>query len=327
MSRAGNAAKNRLQELKSKCVDSDPVRIQQAVQEALCDRHYLIVRLAAELCEEHLLYDLEAGLLAAYQRFLKNPVKNDPHCTAKGAIARALVSLDSREIDFFIAGLQYQQHEPVWGGTEDTAVDLRASCALGLVNTSYPRALIELVPLLHDPKAGARKAAVRALTFTQPLAAEAVLRAKALAGDSEPDVTGETLSALLQVAPSESLEFVSGFLDGCKDPSLRESIALAIGESKIEEALQVLRSCWEKEPLKREQDNVLLLGAILHRSENAITWLLDVVSEGDRASAKFVIEQLAAYYHTNKRLGERLQTTLAERQDDVLTAIFRKIWR
>jgi len=326
MSPKRTAVRDRLKDFQSKWANSDPVLIQKSVQEALSDRHYLIVKHAALRCEEHLLYDLEADLLAAYRRMLKNPVKSDPHCTAKGAIARTLVALDCQEIDFFIAGLHYQQHEPVWGGTEDSAVDLRASCAIGLVNTSYPRALIELVTLLYDPYAGARKAAVRAISFTQPLAAEAVLRAKSLAGDSDPDITGETLSALLQVSPSESLEFVARFLDASDDPALRESIALALGASKIDEALQVLRMCWDKEPLKQEQD-VLLLGAVLHRSEKALAWLLEVVSEGDRVSAKFVLEQLATHYRTNEKLGERLQTTLAGLQDKELTAFFRKIWR
>jgi len=326
MSRQRTAVRDRLKDFQSKWASSDQVLIQRSVQEALSDRHYLIVKHAALLCGEHLLYDLEADLLAAYRRFLENPVKSDPHCTAKGAIARALIALDCQEIDFFIAGLHYQQHEPVWGGTEDSAVDLRASCAIGLVNTSYPRALIELATLLHDPYSSARKAAVRAISFTQPLAAEAVLRAKALAGDADPDITGETLSVLLQVAPSESLEFVAGFLEASDDPSLRESIALALGASKIDEALQVLRMCWDKEPLKREQE-VLLHGAVLHRSEKALAWLLEVVSEGDRGSAKFVLEQLAAHYRTNERLGERIQTTLAERQDKELTAFFQKIWR
>ena len=68
--------------------------------------------------------------------------------------------------DFFIAGLQYHQHEPVWGGTEDTAIDLRVSCAMGLANSAYPRALIALIPLLYDDYAQARQGAVRAIAFT-----------------------------------------------------------------------------------------------------------------------------------------------------------------
>lgn len=321
-----NAIKERIKEFQIKFADPDPVAVQATVQKALNDPHCLVVKQAAELCEERLIYELEAELLQAYQRFLKNPVKTDPNCTAKEAIARALVALDSQEVDFFMAGLRYHQHEPVWGGTEDTAVGLRVSCAMGLVNTSYPRALIELVKLLYDPNSQARKGAVRAITYTQPLAAEAVLRSKALVGDSDPDVTGETLSALLRVSPYESQEFVASFLDSSTDPMLRQAVALAIGASKLDEALDILQSCWDNKPFKEEQDNVLLLGAILHRSEKAFAWLLDVVVNGDRACTNFVIEELAIY-RTDKKLAEKIESAIVEREDDVLTALLYETWR
>jgi hypothetical protein len=321
-----NMIKERIKEFQLKCSNSDPAKVQATITEALNDRHCLMVKEAAEFCEERLIYDLEADLLKAYQRFLNNPVKNDPNCTAKEAIVRTLVALDSQEIDFFIAGLRYHQHEPVWGGTEDTATDLRVSCAMGLVNTSYPRALIELVTLLYDHNSHARKGAVRAIAFTQPLAAEAVLRSKAIAGDVEPDVIGETLSALLQVSPTESREFIASFLESDRDPMLRQSVALAIGESRLDEALDLLRSCWNDKPLKEEQDNCLLLGAVLHRSEKAFAWLLDVVVEGDPSSARFVVEKLAIY-RTDKSLKKKMEAALDERGDDALAADFFKIWR
>jgi hypothetical protein len=320
-----NTIKARIKDFRSKCASADPVEIQATVVEALKDRHCLMVKAAAEFCEECLLYDLEADLRKAYQRFLRKPVKNDPNCTAKEAIVRTLVALDSQEIDFFIAGLHYHQHEPVWGGTQDTAVDLRVSCAMGLVNTSCPRALVELVTLLYDDNAHARKGAVRAIAYTEPLAAEAVLRCKAIAGDDEPDVVGETLSALLQVSASESQAFVAGFLESPQDPVLRQSVALAIGASRLDEALDILRSCWNMKPLKEAQDFCLLLGAILHRSEKAFAWLLDVVLEGDQSSAWFVVEKLAIY-RTDQRLRKKMEVALAERGDDALTALFFENW-
>ena len=82
-----------------------------------------------------MLYELVPSLLAAYPRFLDKPLKSDPSCFAKKALARALVALDCSDIEFFRGGLQYRQLEPVWGGTADTAVDVRASCAMGLVGS------------------------------------------------------------------------------------------------------------------------------------------------------------------------------------------------
>ncbi|WP_218188060.1 hypothetical protein [Desulfosarcina cetonica] len=84
-----NAIRERIKEFHSDCANADPVKIQATVKKALNDRNCLMVKHAAERCEERLIYDLEADLLKAYQRFLKNPVKNDPNCTAKGAIVRA----------------------------------------------------------------------------------------------------------------------------------------------------------------------------------------------------------------------------------------------
>ena len=110
-------------------------------------------------------------------------------------------------------------------------MDLRTSCAIGLAATSYPRAIIELVDLLHDPEPHARRGAVRAIACTERLGAEAVLRSCALTGDPEPEVTGECLSALLQVAPDEAVEFVDRFLDDA-DPTICELAALDCGRNE-----------------------------------------------------------------------------------------------
>ena len=320
-----NAIKERIRAFHLECTNTDPVTVQATVKKALKERNCLMVKQAAELCEERLIYDLEADLLKAYQRFLRKPVKNDPNCTAKGAIARALVALDSHEVDFFIAGLGYHQYEPVWGGSEDTAIDLRVSCAMGLVNTSYHRALIDIVGLLHDHNPHVRKGTIRAIAFTQPLAAEAVLRSKAIAGDTEPEVTAEALSTLLKISPHASKDFVSSFMDSSGDPNLRQAVAFALGASKVDEALEILRSCWDNEPFKREQDHALLLGGILHRSENAVAWLLDVIAEEGLASARFVVEELAIY-HTDKKLSERVKAAIVERSDDELMVLYKQRW-
>ena len=68
-----------------------------------------------------------------------------------------------------------------------------------------------------------------------------------------------------------------------------------------------------------------MLGAILHRSEKAFAWLLDVVVDGDRASAKFVVEELVIY-STDKHLGERIEAAVVQREDDRLMANFRETW-
>src|SRR5262245_9459079 len=137
---------------------------------ALNDRHFRVTAKAAEIASERLCYPLVRNLIDAYQRLLNDPVKKDPQCYAKQAIARALVALECNDTQFLIAGLSYRQMEPVWGGTQDTAVDVRSSCAMGLVNSGYPRAIQELTALLNDPEMRARQGAARAIACGEPRA-------------------------------------------------------------------------------------------------------------------------------------------------------------
>lgn len=300
----------RLQRLQA-AADGEPGAFPEAARSALRDRHPLPVARAAQLCGDRLLYDLEGDLIAAFERLLPLPCKHDPQCMAKGAIARALVALDCQDATLYRVGLRLRQAEPVWGGSVDTAVDLRSTCAMGLVQTRDPRALIDLVGLLADPEPRARAGAARAIACAQPLAAEAVLRAKALMGDAEPEVIGECLAGLLQVEPEESPGFVAGFLDA-PDPAIREQAALALGGSRLDLALSLLRQRWEAEPLKGEAQRMLLRGAVLHRSEAALDWLLGVIARGDPRTAAWLVEELAVY-RTNARLRERVEEALAAR--------------
>jgi len=314
----------RIEQYRHQCEIGDAARVTEVTRKALTDRHYLLVARAAETGAERLLYELEPDLMRAFQRLLQNPAKKDPGCTAKGAIARTLVTLDSRDSGFYVAGMRYRQPEPVWGGTVDTAVDLRCTCAMGLVSTPYPRALIELVGLLHDPEPHARTGAVRAIACTEPLAGEAVLRSKALAGDPEPEVIGDCLAGLLQIEPDESPAFVAGFLD-VSDFAIRELAALALGESRLDAALALLRERWDEQPLKRDADRILLRAAVLHRSDAAFDWLLAVVARGDAPSAELLIVELAVY-RANHKLHARLATAINRRGDERLRSRFEQIW-
>jgi hypothetical protein len=324
MSGKGPDVRERIEQYRQLCEQGGAAAAMAATRKALADRHYLLIARAAEYCAERLFHDLEPDLIRAYNRLLQNPAKKDPSCTAKGAIARALVALDCQNSGFYVAGTRYRQPEPVWGGSVDTAVDLRCTCATGLVNTPYPRALLELVGLLHDAEPRARSGAARAIACAEPLAAEAVLRSKVLAGDPEPEVIGDCLAGLLQLEPDESPGFVAGFLDG-PEATIGELAALTLGESRLDAALDLLREHWEEQPLKRDADRVLLRAAALHRSEAAFDWLLSVVASGDALSAETIIVELGVY-RANHKLRARLETALDRRRDERLLSRFERIW-
>jgi HEAT repeat protein len=293
--------------------------------EAVAQPHYRVVARAAELAGERLCYDLEPTLIDAFRRFAASDYRTDPGCQAKGAIARTLVALDCLDAGLFREGMRLSQREPVWGGSIDTAADVRASCAMGLAASGDPRALQELVELLVDPEHLVRAGAVRAIVCTEPRAAEAVLRTKALLGDAEPEVTGECLRALLNLAPEDTLDFAGRFLDA-SDPAIAELAALALGESRLDGAIDLLRERWEAEPLKRAVHRVWLRAAILARSDAAFDWLLGLIAEADPATAGFLIESLAVY-PGNARLAEQVSARVDARDEPMLRALFREHWQ
>jgi hypothetical protein len=284
----------------------------EALKRALSG-HYRVAAKAARVAEDALLYELVPSLLTAYARFLVKPLKQDPSCFAKKALARALVALDCNDVEFFLRGVRYRQLEPVWGGTADTAVDVRSSCAMGLVASGYSRAPVELTALLNDPDAAARIGAVRAIACGNPREAELLLRSKVLAGDAEPQVLGECFTGLLAAAPEESIEFVVGYLSHT-DEAVCELAALALGESRLDAALPPLQEAWIGVLVGAELRRALLRAAAAHRSDTAFDWLLALAAEARAPVAVDIVDALAPYKH-NTKLIQRLRAVLIERGD------------
>jgi hypothetical protein len=291
------------------------------LRQALAHAHYRPVARAAELAADGLHYPLEAALMEAFRRLAALDHKRDPGCIAKGALARALVALDSLDAAFFRAGLKLRQPEPAWGEPVDTAADVRASCAMGLAASGDAGALPDLVDLLADPEHRARIGAVRAIGCTEPRAANAVLRTKALLGDAEPEVTGECFRAVLAVDAAAGPDFVARWLDGTGGVELAELAALALGESRLDAAVAALRARWEAEPFRRPWHQVLLRAAALARSDGALAWLLGLAADADAGTARQVIDALAANRH-QRRVADALRERLEARGDAALLAVF-----
>jgi HEAT repeat protein len=294
-------------------VDGAADRVVQstAIKPFLSDKHFRVVAKAATLAGERSLADLTPGLLSAYARFLEDPIKRDPNCIAKGAIARALVNLGCEDVGFYLEGSRYRQLEPVWGGSADTAIDVRCSCAMGLVGTGYSRAVQELTALLHDPESRARAGAARAISCGNPREAEAVLRLKVLVGDAEAEVIGECFTGILNIAPMECLPFVATYLSG-ESEGVRDFAALALGESRNPKAVEHLRNAWEAAGPFGDFRAVLIRAAALNRTEAAFDWLITLIENGTQAHADTAVEALAVY-ERNTRLNERVKQALARR--------------
>lgn len=303
---------------------SDPETTKSRIKAATGDHHYRVVAKAAALCTERLFYDLAADLLKAYDTFLQDPLKRDPNCIAKRAIARALVNLECSDVAFFTKGVHYHQMEPVWGGSVDTAVDLRCSCAMGLVATGHHRALHELAHLLSDPEPNARLGAVRAIACGNPVQVELLLRFKVLTGDPDPAVIGECFTGLLNVEPDETPCLVARYLFD-SDVAIRELAALALGESRLEAALGFLLKAWDEEIIVTGFRRVLLRAIALHRSDAAFDWLLSILEKAQSTLANDTLETLAIYKH-NASLTNRIRTILAKRNDPAFERQFAQLW-
>src|SRR5438128_440455 len=105
-------------------------------KKALADRSNYVVARAAEMIGEFEIRSLAPELVAAFDRLLIDPSKTDPQCLAKSAIAEALVRIEQDDWAFFLKGMHHFQPEPVWGGEQDSAALLRATCALGFTQSS-----------------------------------------------------------------------------------------------------------------------------------------------------------------------------------------------
>lgn len=296
----------------------------RGVEAALGDRQYRLVAKAATMAGEELLYELIPALLAAYRRFLEQALKRDPNCFAKKAIARALVELDCDDVAFFLEGVRYRQLEPVWGGSMDSAIDIRCSCAMGLVASGHSRALVELTELLHDPEAQARAGAVRAIARGNPREAELLLRSKVLHGDPEPAVIGECFTGLLAVEPDEAPGFVARFLSSMDD-EVQELAALALGESRLDSALGHIQEAWESVP-GPELRHALIHAAALHRSDAAVDWLVAEFRTAGARTAEEMVRILANYKY-NATLTRRMGEALDRRDNRALSELFSKLWK
>ena len=257
---------------------------------ALSDKSSHIVARAATIAAEldvSLLADQMAQKLLA---LIPLPYKSDPTCAAKIALAEALVQLRYQDETPFLEGIRHIQLEPVFGGKEDTAGSLRASCALGLVQASHPDAMTLLADLLADPEADARIGAVKAFAASGETAALPLLRYKAQVGDKSPAVMHASFVALLQLDWNGSQVLIERLLFG-EDDVVAEAAIIALGESQRADAVQILTSFWEKSMHLQRKQTALSALALL-RFEESLDFLFELLAYAPKQYAQDAIQAL-----------------------------------
>jgi hypothetical protein len=278
-----------------------------------------VVAAAAATIERLEASALAPDLVDAFERLMGNPAKLDTGCKALIAITQALVQMDDSAAKVYFAGIRHVQMEGSFGPPSDAAAPLRGLCARGLARMAHPEALMECVTLLVDREVPARAGAIRAIADAGRPEGVLLLRLKALVGDKEMEVTGECFGALLSLDPAASVKFVAKFLNSGAD-GMGELAALALGESRLAAAFDVLRETWERGGAA-EQRRTLLVAIAMLRSDEALEFLLGRLSDDSGHVAADALAGLA-FYARDEALLARVKAIIHERGDGALEAVF-----
>jgi hypothetical protein len=281
------------------------------LRDALRSKTGFLVAAAAKAVAARELDALYDELAPAFARLCERAIERDPGCRGKIAIARALHQLDRWEDDVFVRGVTCEQLEPVWGGREDSAAELRGVCGLAYAHAGRSDSLDVLADLLADRERIARTAAAQALGDTGRPDATALLRFKVKTGDTEPAVVSACFGSLLALAPKTSVAYVAAFLDGGDERA--EAAALALGESRLAAAAPILIE-WCGRALADVRARVGYLALALLRDDTANAHLLEQLATAAKTDAIAAARALATF-KADPKLTERMRTAARAQRD------------
>ena len=283
--------------------DADPATTEAPLRKALTHRNNFIVAKAAKLAALHNHQALTTDLATAFPRFLENPVKSDPQCMAKNALAQALAAFDYQEPDLFLTGMAHIQLEPSWGGASDSAGTLRGLCALALVNCrslSSHNVLLHLTPLFADKQLPVRVNAARAVEQIGSESAALLLRLRAELASDEPELLGACYSGVLRLEGPHAIPWAAKFLHSTAPDEASAEAAFAIAETRTAEAFMLLQTHYHQ-AFDPDFRGTLLTAIALTRQEAAIDFLFTLITKGNR-TAREALETTAPSPATLERL-------------------------
>jgi HEAT repeat protein len=267
----------------------------QALRHALELKNSFIVARAAELAGEFESCDLSDALVSAFNRLIEKDYEKDKGCRAKAAVAEALQLIGAPEDNVYLRGARHVQMEPVWGGRTDTAGALRSASAIGLVRMNHTESLLVLADLLADPLAPVRADAARTLAYRGATDGLPLLRIRVQIGDEDSDVITECVLAMLQLDARVSMDLVRSMYHG-PDPIRSDSAVLALGQSRLPEAFDLLKDWW-MDCGDQEMRKTLLLSIAMLRRDEATAFLVTTISQDRQADARDAVDALAIYRH------------------------------
>lgn len=260
------------------------------LRRALADRSNLVAAKAASLIEDCEIQTLAPDAAKALDRFLEGGAKLDPQCWAKNALIKALKRLNHQNHELYLRAFRHIQREPVFGGSEDTAVTLRGEAALALIQCRDLRdfdVLNHLVEAWADPEPNVRADIARAIGSVERPETVLILKTKVLCGDRECRVIGYCFEALLACGGAAQLPFLLRFVESGPEEIRWEALG-AMAASMLPEALHQL-----------------------------LAW----IGEAPQPLAERALEALAPY-RMNHAVHSAVAETLARRNHPVLNRIF-----
>lgn len=317
--------RDRLQELLDRLAEvrDDPTSPEhsQFLRTSLAHKSGLVVRVAARIVSECELHDLGELLSPAFAEMMIDPVKRDPQCRAKVALVEAMHKLGNDDLDVYWQGLSHVQEEPVWTRkVEDTAAELRARCAIALMDAQVASAWVPVTLLLLDKFPTARAGAAAAIGRSgQADIGVPVLRLKLAVGERDTEVLAAALRALLALQGQDALPVVTGYFK--RPPAEREAAILALGESRLECALDPLCDLCER--AVADTRRIAMLAIAMLRTERAWSYLLGVIEDKDKPKpmATDAVRALAIYRY-DQRVRTRVERAIASRSGRALVAAF-----
>jgi len=277
----------RLEELRHLGQASATPETSGILAKALADKSNLVVAQAAKAIAALRVQSLVPDLIAAFERLLQDGAASDPQCRAKLAIINTLKSIEHADSAIFLRGMSHIQWEPVWGGQEDTAAQLRGTCALALVQCrglTRERILQHLVDAFTDRAESVRADAARALEQIEGHEPALLLRFKARIGDAKSRVTGQVLESLLNLEGAEAIPFIKEFLNS-GESEVSEEAALVLAASRLPQALSALTHAWS-EHRNRPNADFFLRAIALSRLPEAAAFLENLIQNGVEREAK-----------------------------------------
>ncbi len=196
----------------------------------------------------------------------------DAMCLGKLALMRCFRALDVCDYRTVSLAAEHQQWEPVWGGSEDSAVALRSEAVHALTACAAAtdhEILCALAERLADVAWPVRSQAARAMAAFGRRESAIALRLKVFMGDAEPRVMGECFISLLQLEGEAALKTVTGFV---KAQAVAGEAIYALACAEFDAAINTVEKMYPNLlPVQQEQ---ALLGLLQNRNPMAAEFIL-----------------------------------------------------